>query len=503
MREKFRRWWPWLLAALLLLSLIPILSVGRYARAAADDYGYGIFTHQALQNGRGFLRAIWRTATGYYDSWQGTFSALALMSLTPCIWSEQAYWLTPVVMLLSLVGGTLRLSHTLCRRLAGGTGRQGLVVAIALLLPSVQCLSAPLHSFFWWNGAVYYTFTYGMFLLYVDCLVRLLLEERPCRVGIWLPGVVLGIFLGGSNYVSALLGALLAGLTLCYVLFGRRERLRPALALFLALAVPFVVSMAAPGNRVRQGYETAMPPLEAIGASIAQAWEDCLDWPNWLTLVCFLALIPLLWSLTGVRQRRFPLPVLFSLFTFLLFAAQNAPHFYAESIPGPERLRNIIYFSHYWLILINAFYWLGWVRRAILPHIKQYLPSEPAVGRLNAAWLAALALILLGWLPHYWPELTAVRCSAALTDGSAAAYARERDARIPILLDPEVTDPRFAPLEHRPDLLYLGDITEDPRNWHNNTVAVFYGKRSVALTVSSTKKIDRIRTPVRPVENLL
>ena len=143
MREKFRRWWPWLLAALLLLSLIPILSVGRYARAAADDYGYGIFTHQALQNGRGFLRAIWRTATGYYDSWQGTFSALALMSLTPCIWSEQAYWLTPAVMLLSLVGGTLRLSHTLCRRLAGGTGRQGLVVAIALLLPSVQCLSAP------------------------------------------------------------------------------------------------------------------------------------------------------------------------------------------------------------------------------------------------------------------------------------------------------------------------------------------------------------------------
>ena len=481
MREKLRRWWPWLLAALLLLSLIPILSLGRYARAAADDYGYGIFTHQALQNGRGFLRAIWHTATGYYDSWQGTFSALALMSLTPCIWSEQAYWLTPVVMLLSLVVGTLRLSHTLCRRLAGGTGRQGLVVATALLLPSIQCLKAPLHSFFWWNGAVYYTFTYGMFLLYVDCLVRLLLEERPGRVGIWLPGVLLGIFLGGSNYVSALLATLLAGLTLCYALFLRRERLCPALALFLALAVPFAVSILAPGNQVRQGYETGMPPLEAIGASIAQAWEDCLDWPNWLTLVCFLALIPLLWKLTGLRERHFPLPVLFTLFTFLLFAAQNAPHFYAESIPGPERLRNIIYFSHYWLILINEFYWLGWVHRAVLPRVKDRLPAALTLTRLKAAWLAVTAVVLLGWLPHYWPELTAVRCSAALADGSAAAYAQERDARIPALLDPEVTDPRFEPLEHRPALLYLGDITANPSDWHNNTMAVFYGKHSVAL----------------------
>lgn len=481
MRNRFSRLWPWLLAALLLLTLIPIFVLGQYARPAADDYGYGIFTHWAVQTGEGFLRAVWHTATGYYKSWQGTFSALALMSLTPCIWSEQTYWLTPVVMLLALVIGTAQLMYALCVRLVGGTRRQAVVLSIALLLPTIQCLRAPIHSFFWWNGAVYYTFTYGLFLLYVERLVRLLLEERPNRVGPWLPGVVLGILIGGSNYVSALLGALLAGLTLGYVLFFQRKRLPTALVLFLSLMVPFVVSMLAPGNQVRQSGEDKMPALEAIGASIAQAWEDVLDWPNWLTLLLFLALIPQLWRLTGLKSFRCPLPVLFSLFTFLLFAAQNTPHFYAESLPGPERLRNIIYFSHYWLILLNEFYWLGWFRRAVLPHVARYLPSLQARKRWNAAWAAALLAVLLFWLPYYWPGLTSVRCMAELSDGSAAAFAQERDARLPALLDKRQTDPRFAPIQSRPPLLYLGDITTDPTNWHNNTQAVFYGKHSVAL----------------------
>ena len=362
-----------------------------------------------------------------------------------------------------------------------GTRRQTVVLSIALLLPAIQCLRAPIHSFFWWNGAIYYTFTYGLFLLYVERLVRLLLEERPNRVGLWLPGVILGILIGGSNYVSALLGALLAGLTLGYVLFFQRKRLPAALLLFLSLMVPFVVSMLAPGNQVRQSGEDKMPTLEAIGASIAQAWEDVLDWPNWLTLLLFLALIPLLWRLTSLKFFRCPLPILFSLFTFLVFAAQNTPHFYAESLPGPERLRNIIYFSHYWLILLNEFYWLGWFRRAVLPHVARYLPSLQARKRWNAAWAAALLAVLLFWLPHYWPGLTSVRCMSALSDGSAAAFARERDARLPALLDKEQTDPRFAPIQSRPPLLYLGDMTPDPTNWHNTTQAVFYGKHSVAL----------------------
>ena len=398
MHKRFTRLWPWLLLAVFLLSLVPVLWLGQYARAGADDYCYGIAVHRALQEGGSLLEAVWHTISGYYQSWQGTFSALAFMSLTPCSWSEGAYWITPVVMLVSLAGGTFYLSGVLCRRLLGGSRRDGILVALALLFPSIQCLAQPLHSFYWWNGAVYYTFTYGLSLFYLAGLTGLFLPGRP-RPRALAVGALLGILVGGSNYVSALLTALL-GLT---------------------------------------------------------------------------ALAGVLWRLAGRTGWRFPLPPLFTLVTFLFFSAQNAPHFYAASSAGPDRLRNIIYFSHFWVVLLNECYYLGWLRRVL---------GERRV--LSALWLrrtaaAALAALLVGWLPHYWPTLTSVRCWETLSDGSAAAYARQRDERLPTLLDPEVTDPRFSPITARPALLYLGDITTDPADWHNNTMAVFYGKHSVAL----------------------
>ena len=397
MHKRFTRLWPWLLLAVFLLSLVPVLWLGQYARAGADDYCYGIAVHRALQEGGSLLEAVWHTISGYYQSWQGTFSALAFMSLTPCSWSEGTYWITPVVMLVSLAGGTFYLSGVLCRRLLGGSRRDGILVALALLFPSIQCLAQPLHSFYWWNGAVYYTFTYGLSLFYLAGLTGLFLPGRP-RPRALAVGALLGILVGGSNYVSALLTALL-GLT---------------------------------------------------------------------------ALAGVLWRLAGRTGWRFPLPPLFTLVTFLFFSAQNAPHFYAASSAGPDRLRNIIYFSHFWVVLLNECYYLGWLRRVL---------GERRV--LSTLWLrrtaAALAALLVGWLPHYWPTLTSVRCWETLSDGSTAAYARQRDERLPALLDPEVTDPRFSPITARPALLYLGDITTDPADWHNNTMAVFYGKHSVAL----------------------
>ena len=170
---------------------------------------------------------------------------------------------------------------------------------------------------------------------------------------------------------------------------------------------------------------------EAIFAALEQGWSDLLEWPNWLTLISALALIPLLWRLAGRTGWRFPLPPLFTLVTFLFFSAQNAPHFYAASSAGPDRLRNIIYFSHFWVVLLNECYYLGWLRRVL---------GERRV--LSTLWLRRTAAALAALL---------------------------------------VTDPRFSPITTRPALLYLGDITTDPADWHNNTMAVFYGKHSVAL----------------------
>ena len=289
-----------LLLLLLAASLIPVLLEGRYARASADDYSYGFYTHYAVQNGQCLLPAIWRMVWGNWRTWQGSFSAMALMTLTPCIFSERLYWLTPVVMLASLLLGTFKLSRTLVCRCAGGDWQDWACAAAPLLLLSIQFIPSPLNSFYWWNGACYYTFTYGVGLLYLDAFANVLLwPERPR----WrlLPGLLCGIFVGGSNYVSALLCLLTGGLLLLASLWLRRARGRAA-TLFLSLAAPFLLSVAAPGNHVRQSGLPSLPPVQAVAASVLQAARDGVHWLSWPVLLLCLAWICLLYTSPSPRD---------------------------------------------------------------------------------------------------------------------------------------------------------------------------------------------------------
>ena len=465
-----------LLLLLLAASLVPVLLVGRYARASADDYSYGFYTHYAVQNGQCLLPAIWRMVWGNWRTWQGSFSAMALMTITPCIFSEQLYWLTPVVMLASLLLGTFKLSRTLVCRCSGGDWRDWICTAATMLLLSIQLIPSPLNSFYWWNGACYYTFTYGVGLLYLDAFANVLLRpERPR----WrlIPGLLCGIFVGGSNYVSALLCLLVGGLLLLASLWLRRARGRAA-ALLLSLAVPFLLSVAAPGNHVRQSGLPSLPQVQAVAASVLQAARYWVHWLEWPVLLLCLAWIPLLFRLAGRCPCRFRWPGAFAVLAFLLFAAQNAPHFYAASTAGPMRLRNIVYLSFYWLLLLNEWYFLGWFRRRVLPRIQGALRVRRWAGPL---WAAALSTAIVLCTAVQFPDTLTAGCLRELSNGTVAAYAAERDSRLPALLDPSQTDVRFPAIVHQSPLLYPGDISTDPGSWTNQALAAFYGKASVAL----------------------
>lgn len=480
----WKKYGPWLLLALLVLSLVPILLLGRYDWPYADDYSYAFLTREALLQGRGPWPGVWRTMWGYYDTWQGTFMAMGMMALTPLAFSEHLYWITPVVMVGMVCLGTFKLSDTLARRALGGAWRQSVFLAVPILLLSLQFVPSPKDTFYWWNGAVYYTFTYGVMLLLVERMAALKLASNR-RQTLWavLPGSLAALLVGGSNYVSALLAVLVCGLFLLWFLWRERSKFLPALIPTAVLCLCFAVSVAAPGNGVRQSQ--GAPPIGAVDAvirSILRAWEDCLDWLNWPILLVLLLMIPLLWGLTGRVKFTFPLPAVFSVFTFLLFAAQNAPHFYAMGEAGPERLRSIVFYSFFWLAVVNLWYWLGWVRRAVYPRLAG---GEKLLRRAWRAVPAALALLVLTTAGFgYYRSCTAGQCAAALADGSAEHYLEQQLERLALYEDPELTDVRVEPLEvtdHLRRLIFSGDVYQDPNVWINQAIAFFYGKNTVAL----------------------
>lgn len=81
--SAWKKYGPWLLLALLVVSLIPILLLGRYDWPSADDYSYALLSHESLLKGECPLVGSWKYIVNCYKGWQGTFSAIGMMTLTP------------------------------------------------------------------------------------------------------------------------------------------------------------------------------------------------------------------------------------------------------------------------------------------------------------------------------------------------------------------------------------------------------------------------------------
>lgn len=478
LNRRYAQWGAALLSAALLASLIPIFLVGDCAHPFGDDYAFSQFVHHALADGTSLPAALWYTVIRYYFGWQGTYAATAIMALQPGLISEQAYILTPVVTLLMLLLSTAALTHTLLRRWLGQSRTVWLGVTAGVLLVTIQYQPLLMQAFFWWNGAIFYTFFYGLMLLLICVVIRLRLDPKHPGL-LTAAGLALAVLIGGGNYVTGLLSCLLAaGYALICLIWDRKRLWQPAL-IGLVLLAGFLVNMLAPGNSVRQAESTGMGPLSAVWASVLQAGSDSVQWFHLPTLGLLLFLAPVLWQALERSKFTFPFPAAATVLLFLILACQNSPHFFALSEAGPGRLRNIVYNSYVWLLVLAEGYWLGWLRR-----IKH---GKPISVRLCRTLIALSLVLAAAGILISAPTLASGQCIQALSDGSAQAYDRRLSQWAETLSDPGsgehivLTQP-----EVRPSLLYYFNLTDDPADFAN-IAANYYKKQSVvALRADST-----------------
>ena len=96
--------------------LIPTVYLGKYNFMKADDFSYGSTTHNVyLSTG-----SLWETvkeavnvSKTTYETWQGTFSSVFLMSLQPGVFDYRLYKLVSAMMISMIVISSLLLSRTL------------------------------------------------------------------------------------------------------------------------------------------------------------------------------------------------------------------------------------------------------------------------------------------------------------------------------------------------------------------------------------------------------
>lgn len=462
-----------LLLAVLAASLIPLLMLMTTVVPSADDFAFGAAARTAFAatgSVPAALRAAGRMTLDVYRSWQGSFSAVFLMALTPAVFGDGFYALTPVLMLLSLLGGTFCLVTALLRRVFRLPRYAALCTAALLSLFTLQLMPAPEQGLYWYNGALYYTFYYGL-ALSAFALALSLLQEG----GVWRSGLLclLCLVLGGGNFITALNVSLLFVSAILLLALLRRPVWRRLLLPTLFLLAAFALSAAAPGNALRQSHMEHRPDaLQAILSSFVHSSRDLVGFFSLPVLGMLLLMALLFWHALPEGGFSFPCPLLVSLYSYCLYSALYTPTLYAMGVKGASRVTDLLFYSYLLLLTLNLLYWIGWLRR----------PRKPAPLSLFSALIATLlclgccaAFVLAG---HGFSSLMAL---GVLRSGEAAAFRQATQARLLILEDASIRDAVLAPYPCQPYVFYHDDIRPDPDDPDNQSMAHFYGKDSVRL----------------------
>ena len=545
--EKSIAFWHRFFWVMLILCLIPLAMIAVYNHASADDYAFSNYPHHGwLANGLlGFLSGVLQQLHWSYTSWQGCFTAVLLGALDPVAFGDSWYGICAYLLI-----GFLVLSNVIfCRRIfCGKKGtdqrRCGNVIACILTITMIQLVPRALDMFFWWDGAVNYLPFYGMLLILLAFLVKVLRSGKIPYVQMVL-AAVLSFFAMGGNYVTALVNLL------CLFFFGgllwymqrdsgkghttfRSARIIYVIVLLSGCA-GLAVSVLAPGNALRMAQEgttgiTSIPAM--IIHSVYLAYEGVIGNMSILLILFQALLLPFYWQYlnelerpqdlsgdcreTGKVQnpsadskgisatdrksrctkgdndecaaweRFFRIPtVIVVIILFGIYAASYAPTVYVYGDGGPMRVEDVRFLYLVILLAVLELFLTG----------KVWLLGRDWNWRLyekRERYLVSVLVLLAGFtlfgyvLPREnREELTSVCAARSLLIGEAQQYDSEMKARYEQLSDPsaEGEDVVVKAASVRPYLLFLYglELTEDPEYWINETVATYYDKASVTL----------------------
>ena len=411
-----------LLLILLVFLLIPILFLSRYAVPSSDDFSFSCETHSAFLSGKGFAAILAGALTKtveVYQSWQGSFSAVFLMAFQPSIWGFRFYRLTTYIIIIPLVSSIF----FICKRSFSGIFQADRYlsdgIAAFLVIICTQFLPSPNQGFYWYNGAVYYSFTFSLMLFFFGCLIGCIQNGGSWRLIIL---CILAIVIGGNNYVTALLSLILMFCTLVLLFVFHNRRWKSVLLPFLFLVLAFVVNAAAPGNAERQAFFSTHPgAAEAIILSFRYAAHKIVKWFDLRLLACLIVMLPLLWKTASECSRcAFRYPGIVTLFSFCLLSSMFTPHVYAIGFDGPGRIQNIYYYAYVMLLVFNIFWWCGWILKR-LPKKDDSTCGGFRLIPLVSCCVVALICMLCSVI-FFHDSMTSIAALGELRSGEAQRY---------------------------------------------------------------------------------
>ncbi len=466
------------------LLMLPVLSLSFVNRASGDDYGYGALTRAAWMSSHSLpavIGAACQTVRNYYGGWQGTWFSVFAFSLQPEVFHDGAYVIVAFLMVFLWCGSTFYLFRQILCRGFKVERWSCLFITVCFLIISMEFVPSPKSSIFWYNGCAHYMLPFTMGQMAAAWLLRYCEEYRKRYLfGI----IVLMTLLGGANYQAALFILIIA----CYVMLSawlyRKERK------ILLLAVPIlmelaglVISMKAPGNKMRAGEDFGFSVLDAvktIALSFLYGIRDIGTYfgerPLIFTGLLFLFLVFLLLCCACGEIYRLKYPGWLAAMLFCLYSAMQAPAIYA----GVEVSRGVLN-TNFQVFLLTVSGILFMTAQRLAERLRSRWGE--AAGRKAFRVVIAPGLVICLLSAVLWRSSIRISTSYVslvyITSGQAADYKEQMELQTKLMEEEGVQDVVLpfindvqGPLMHMP-------VTGDKAAWTNTVTQEFYGKNSV------------------------
>lgn len=471
-----------------ILLMIPILWVSFYTTPSADDFGYGKYTINVLQTKgiielfRGSVKQLVET----YYTWQGTYSATILFTLTPAVLGEKFYFLTTFFILGIYFFSLAFLFKQVLIKILKIDKYSYIIVLLLFFMLCVETLINKTQGLYWWNGATYYITFFSLELIEIGLLIKkYFLNNNKKRYNIILP--ILILLIGGGNFVIALQQVIILAFLNLYLIIKRKDK--SALMFLLFSILGLAISVCAPGNASRQSMVVGMNPIKAILFSFTTALSKIIEWSSPLNIGIIILIIAFLYPTYDMINEKFSHPLLFVIIIYCIFSAMFTPTLYSISDIGPDRLLNIIYFSLLLFQTISIYYLIGYLRRQL---IENKILCEDSSKKLikfvqkNSFVILFIATTVIAILIFFSAKkLTSFQTARIIKNNEITTYREEWLDRYKVLKNKSIRNVEFKELTYYPNPIFYTDFTKDKNDWLNQSVCEIYDKDSVVIIDSS------------------
>lgn len=477
--NKEQKIFLWCVIAITLMTIVPLLIISLYNHPSADDFAYAVDTHRVWKSNRNLflvLKEAVNTAIGYWHRWQGTYTSAVLMSLEPGIFGEQYYRITGFLTIGSIALGNLVFSIYILHKKLGESKLTATAFGMLFSFLMLQWMPSTVEGLYWYNGAMHYTFFFGVLLLF-SCLVLDLCKEQKkgSAIAKTFVGIILAFLLSGGNYVTGFAGILIVSIILGFCVFYRKKSYAISVTLILLFEIAgFLLNVLCPGTKVRSSaFEESRSILKTIWNAVIYVIDRMDRWIGLALVICIILMLPYIFGcVRRIREEmgfQFHYPLLVFVFSVGFLAAMCCPSYYAMGAIGAGRLVNVIYYAFILIVFVDVFYVCGWLDRKFA--FKEF--------SWNLNWILTVFVLSFGMVAGCYQDSAGYLAWRSVASGEALAYSLEADARYNLYVNSKGQDVEVTSFRFYPQLLYYEDITEDADDWRNQQVREYYELNSV------------------------